>query len=213
MRAPLRERPGMRTAVLFVAALSLTPATARAGNLDSFFLGNEAALTGGAVVALTRDAGSVWYNPAGLGGLSRSSIDLSASAYVLRLQRLPGALETRLTSGSHEEDLGSTEMLSVPSAVVATRRLSDDVTLALGIFSPVQDLFVTRTTLRTEDSVATEAGPLGFLYSQRIQLSSQAARYCVGPSVGWQVGPRLRLGLSIFAVYDTALHLGSGMYF
>jgi len=193
----------MSVGVLVITALSLIPAPARAGNLDSFFLGNEAALTGGAVVALTRDAGSVWYNPAGLGGLSRSSIDLSASAYVLRIQRLPGALETKLTSGSHEEDLGSTEMLSVPSAVVATRRLSDDLTFALGIFSPVQDLFTTSTMLRTEDSVAGEGGSLDFDYSQRIQLSAQAARYCVGPAVGWQVSPRLRLGLSVFAVYDT----------
>ena len=35
-----------------------------AENTRSFFMGEEAAMTAGAGVAVTRDAGCLWYNPA-----------------------------------------------------------------------------------------------------------------------------------------------------
>jgi hypothetical protein len=62
-----------------VLAIALAPRLVRADNTEPFFYSDDAAMTGGTVVASTRDAGAIWYNPAGLGGIRRGQIDLSGS--------------------------------------------------------------------------------------------------------------------------------------
>jgi hypothetical protein len=75
-----RSRSSQATRVWRAAvalALFALPAELIAGDDDGFLLDNEAAMTGGAVVAVTDDSGAVWYNPAALGG-NRHSISLGA---------------------------------------------------------------------------------------------------------------------------------------
>jgi hypothetical protein len=62
--------------------------SARAQNTDPFFLGDEPALASGAVVASGRDTGSLWYNPAEFGGLSRGLVSASASTFGVRIRRI-----------------------------------------------------------------------------------------------------------------------------
>lgn len=70
-----------------VASLALGP-LARAGNQRSAFPGGEAPMSAGALVASMRGGDAIWYNPAGLGGQKRSKIDLSATSFTYRLQRV-----------------------------------------------------------------------------------------------------------------------------
>jgi hypothetical protein len=52
-----------------------------AGNDDELFVGNQAALMGGAVSATVSDLSATWYNPAGLGNAERDQVDVSATVY------------------------------------------------------------------------------------------------------------------------------------
>ena len=68
-------------------ALALTVGRVRPA-AGQVFLGNDAALTGGAVGAQTRDSDAVWYNPAGLAGVVRTKVELSASLFSYRLREV-----------------------------------------------------------------------------------------------------------------------------
>lgn len=183
---------------LFVALVGLAAAPASAGNRQPFFLGNDAAMTGGALTAVTDDAAAAWYNPAGLGAIGRAKIDVSASAFVLRVRTLPGVLKTDLPSSVESADLSSTKLLSVPSALVYARNVGGGVTLAFGVFVPYQEAADARTTLRTED--VTRVGE-PFTYDQHLDFSMKSSEYHLGFAAGWQVAPTLRLGASLVGIY------------
>src|SRR5688572_24815439 len=100
-------RRGDRMRALVLVVMAMLPGVARAGNEDSYFQGNEAALFGGAVVAGVSDASSVWYNPAGLGSNERNKLDLSGSAFVLRVRTVDAGLVTELGGDRADNDLRS----------------------------------------------------------------------------------------------------------
>jgi hypothetical protein len=60
-----------------------------AGNLDTFMLGNDAAMKGAAVTATARGSTAIWYNPAGVSGEKFQSVDVSFSAYAIRFGGSP----------------------------------------------------------------------------------------------------------------------------
>lgn len=188
----------MTRAAASVLAVLLAPSLARAGNQDSFFQGNEAATVGGAVVAITHDGAAVWYNPAGLGANDRDELDLSGSAFVLRVRRIEDGLVTGLVGETAREDLESVEILSVPSALVMARRISDRVSVGVGVFVSQQDSF----TLRGSNDARLRAADVDLLETARV--GGSAALYHLGPAVGWQPHPRVRVGASLFAVYEQA---------
>ncbi|HEU4539349.1 MAG TPA: hypothetical protein VFS00_34760, partial [Polyangiaceae bacterium] len=100
------------------AALALAcPGRAFAQNTDSFFFSDEAAMAAGAVAATTRDSGAIWYNPAGLGGVKRGQIDLSASAFGLRMRQVPKAFTLSYPSGPRSSDVSATSIVSAPIAL------------------------------------------------------------------------------------------------
>lgn len=110
-----------RRAMSALALLVLAQAPLRAGNQNSFLLGNLAALCGGAVAVVGDDGASLWYNPAGLVAVDRDALDLSGSAYMLRLRDYPGILRGDMPDRPIEADplldLGETGIFIVPSAV------------------------------------------------------------------------------------------------
>ncbi|MCA9615632.1 MAG: hypothetical protein KC586_22905 [Myxococcales bacterium] len=176
-----------------VAFVVLVSTRAQAGNDDSFFQGNDAAMLGGAVAAVGEGPDLLWYNPAGLGENQRGRLELSGSVFSLRIRHLDPFLVVDYGDGTTStRGLRSTEFQSVPSAISYVRRLSPRVTAGFGVFVPVQDAFAAaRTVLEDGD---------GFLELATNQ-SFQHQRLHLGPGFGVDLG-RLRLGASLFFVYE-----------
>jgi hypothetical protein len=192
----------MRTSPLALAAsrclalaLSLSAGQALAGNFDSFPLGNEAAMTGGAVHATIRDASALHYNPAGLAGIDRDSVDGSATALALRTGDFPGAVRARGVFGEVAGDAHNTVLLSVPSSLAIAKRLSPAVALGVGVFVPQHD--------RVDAGAKLEFVVPGFRYSATYGVIQQSTTYHVAAGLGLVVSPRVRLGLALVGVYQT----------
>ncbi|MBW2527777.1 MAG: hypothetical protein JRI23_26590 [Deltaproteobacteria bacterium] len=188
-------RPVLSSAAV-VTGLMLPSTHARASNGEAVFLGNEAALSGGAVVAWVDDGGAAWYNPAGLASIDRTSVDLSASAFVLRHYVLPDAALTRLPTGPVAADASFTEMVSVPSALTIVRRLAKGVSGALSVYVPHHESPLVKTSYQSDGSVP-------YQYQWSIAASRTTTRYYAGPAVGWEMAPGLSMGVSAFATYET----------
>jgi len=169
---------------------------ARAGNFDTFYLGNEAAMQAGAATASARRASAIWYNPAGLAQLDHSSIDASATAFSLTLgedidldSTVPGSETTRLKS---------TPLSVVPAALSYARRLSW-AGVGFALFVPTQESQFIRTRLR----VPSVSQPLS--YGLSVDASSVSQEYYAGPALAISLGERLRLGFALLAHYRTEL--------
>lgn len=199
---PIPSRPAA-LAALVAAVLSAAPAAA--GNDHSYFLSSEAALAGGAVIANTSGAGALWYNPAGLARGRRATFDVSGSAFVLRFRNTQDAVRVHLSEDEADprnnlrttDDLRSTELISVPTALVLTRQVTDDLQLAFGVFVPEQDTLFARI-----DSNIEFAGGI-VRYRQQVVVLEQTQRYHVGPAVGWALSDTLRLGFALYGVYES----------
>ena len=180
----------MRALVVVV----LCSAPAYAGNEDSFLFGAQATLAGGAVVASSRDTAAIWYNPAGLGLNERGRIDLSGTAFTLRIRPIPDGLALDLPSGPGLQSIESRKIFVVPTALAAARQIGRGLSIGAGLFVTEQDLFNYKANQRFADDVISidVAGA----------LSGTLIRYHAGPSIGYQVTPQLRVGASAFGVYE-----------
>lgn len=108
-------------------------ARAHAANDDELFVGNQAAMLGGAISATVDDSSSAWYNPAGLGGAERDQVDVSATAYTLRNYHSPVFIES---AGGRSSPAGVAEFVAVPAQVAFVRRLGPGLALGLGYLVP-----------------------------------------------------------------------------
>jgi hypothetical protein len=186
----VQARSTWSAAALAALVLAVGAPRAHAGNGDGVLLGNEAAMTGGAVRATVRDGSAVWYNPAGLASIDRDAVDVSGNAVQARIAEEPGLISS--TTGERN-DGGYLEVVSIPSAATLSRRIERDVTLALGIFAPRYEAHETRTGLDAQSGAA----------SARWTLSSAQTRqtYHAGGALGLRISDQLRLGISLFGVY------------
>ncbi len=184
-----------------VAVLVFLTSVAHAGNDDSFFQGNEAAMMGGAVTAVGTGPGQLWYNPAALGINERNRLELSGSFFTLRVRSFEPFLDISVYDEDTLERLEliderserNVEFLSVPSALSYTRAIGDHVTAGFGIFVQSQD------SLEADKRVSVVVPDLSLEYNRTLSFSLQ--RMFVGPGIGVKLG-RLRLGASLFFVYD-----------
>lgn len=181
------------TAAIAVA-LATTPSFA--GNRGSAFLSNQAAMMGEAVVAVVDDAGAAWYNPAGLASLDQTSLDLSASAFVLRHYRIPDAAVTRVGDDpAVTEGASFTEVISVPSALTYVRAIGADVTAAVGVFVPDAEDVDVAARFDGGDDVTS--------YRWDLSAARRTSTYLAGPAMGWRLSPAVRVGASTFLSYST----------
>jgi hypothetical protein len=183
--------------------LVLAAGSARAGNADSQLIGNQGALSGNAVTAVVSDAGAAWHNPAGLAFLERSSLNMSATAIGFRSYILRDSLEVALPDGIRTYDLRHTEMVASPSAIVVVRKLSPDVTFAVGLFLKAQGapqpVWSQVDIPRVIGSVPSGGS---YTYAQRYTVQQKGSAYHLGPAVGYRVSPTLNVGASLFLVYE-----------
>jgi hypothetical protein len=177
-----------------VLAIALAPPLARAGGNNLPTLGNEAAISGGAVVAAGRGGSMAWYNPAGLGANRHGRIEASAQLFMVRLRRLDGGLVTDLPDGSHSASIKSRELLVLPSSTVWILRVAPRASLALSLFVPSFDEVDIDTFAQRRNA------PIQ--YAQQIKVLYQQRRYDVGPSFGIELLPSLRIGFGAYVVYD-----------
>ncbi len=180
----------------FAAAVGVLAARpARAENREINPLGNEAALSGGAVVALGRDTGAIYYNPAGLGAVRRTQINLSTQALQLRARVIPNAVTALLEGGARDgATLSSFQLLLMPSSLAMTRHLGRGLTLGVGYFAPEYDYYDYGASIDAQKPTAQ--------YRARVQVDGWVYRYHAGPSLGWQPHPRLRIGVSLLFTYS-----------
>ncbi len=172
-----------------LATAMLVAASARAGNEEGVLVGNEAALTGGAVTATVDDGTAVWFNPAGLGRIDRTQVDASGSASQLRVGQTPELL----SSATGHADGGYYELNGIPAAVTGARELEPGLVLALGIFVPS---FIGHTDRVQLDDAS---GPRRYTY-QLVQ-EENLQQYYAGVALGLAVASNVRLGASLFGLY------------
>lgn len=189
----LSPRPTQRGAACALALLSLC-ATARAGNDDEVFVGNRAAMMGGAVAAAVRDGSAAWYNPAGLGGVQRDQIDASASVYTLRAYSAPGYMSS---VDGDSADAAVREFFSVPSQVAYERRLAPGLGLGLAYFAPKSTNLLLRQQLSTIDADVTSRWQL--------TLAQTEIQHRLVAALGYQLGSGLRVGASLVGGYDAGV--------
>ncbi len=164
-------------------ALSLLSASANAGNEDELFVGNDASLMGGAVVASVRDGGSVWYNPAGLGGTQRDRLDMTTAVYSLQLFQADQFIQA--DSGEAAE-LSVQEFVTVPTQISYGRPLTEDLTVGLAYYAPRSSNFIVRSRLQTAGADSGSTWEVDGLLSY--------AEYVFGGIIGWEPAPGLRVG-------------------
>jgi hypothetical protein len=189
-----RRSPGAREIVagaVVAAALFVAPRSARAGNDEGVLIGNEAAMTGGAVTAMTSDGAAMWYCPAGIASVTRGQLDLSGSATQLRIADTPALLSSATTGRS--ADGGYIEVIGIPSAVALVRRLDSQFVLGFGIFTPGLTNHTDRVSLT--DDVA------GMVTRWQLVQQETTQSTFAGLTLAHTITPTLRAGVTVFGLY------------
>jgi hypothetical protein len=201
------------TAVLALSIAVASRVDARDLNAQNYLLGERASGMGGAFVSLGGDATSSYYNPAGLAGAYRKGISLSASAYQASSETYPklidadfGAAEPRLTG-----DMASATFATFPSSIVYVLPLDKNVTpseahhvLAFSVLVPDYDKLSAKIDTPQSD----------YAFQLKGSYLNQDMTYWLGPSYAVQLGGRVRLGVSVFALAhmtETQAKLGMKM--
>ncbi|MBO6938438.1 MAG: hypothetical protein JJ863_25950 [Deltaproteobacteria bacterium] len=191
----------MIRSMVALATLTALPTVAHAGNDDTYFMSGEAALMGGAVVALGQGAGMVWYNPAGLGSIHRSQYDLTLSGVAYQRRLVPDGVVVVVPGDMGNVELpaeldGSRATTIAPAAVYARR--FGKVTLGAGFFTSRDEV------IRLNVSDASPAVG-GSTTTTLIDIDIAETRYHLGGGLGFELlGGALKLGASVFVVYDGA---------
>ncbi len=145
-----------------------------AGNDDEVLVGIDATLTGGAVTAVVSDGSSLWYNPAGLSGKGKHQVDVSGTAYTLRLWRIPEFLKA--TDGT-VQDGNTMEAVVVPSAITYVRGNPSGWSLGAGYFLSRWSDIRGNSSLTVPDGGAEATWQVGYVQTYSLHNVVLGASY------------------------------------
>ena len=176
----------------FVAVL-LMPAVALAGNDDSLLIGDDAAMTGGAITAFARSGAALWYNSGGLANVDHDTVDVSGTVYSLRAYRVPRGLQ--LVSGA-SSSLDVNEITVVPVALTYVRPLRR-ARIGFGVL--VADS--SDSTLRAR---LDEPSPFDGLNTEwLLSVLEETQRYHFAIGAAWELNEKWRLGFTTQIIYTS----------
>jgi len=135
------------------------------------------------VIAVVRDGGSTWYNPAKLGGTDRDRLDMTASVYSVRWSRAPGFMRT--TNGD-ANDVREQEFVAVPSQISYVRKLNERTALELAYHAPRAASMLVRQQLQSDEGTIAADWYVDGLHSYK--------EYIFGGILGMRLRNGLRLG-------------------
>jgi long-subunit fatty acid transport protein len=154
-------------------------------------------MTGGAGVAVCSDSGSLWYNPAGLGGLNLGRMELTGTIYQAKFRTVEGYMDTTVPSGRYTADARANDFGSVPTSLVFVRRINAKISAGIGWYQTADNWVEFRTELQE---------PLGIddaEWTQGIEYHQRAYTFHIGPAFGVEINPRFRVGASLFFTYNS----------
>ena len=192
---PVHRASGPALVLALLAAL-VCPSVAMAAGPDELPLSNEAAMSGGAVLAAGRSAGSFWYNPALLGRIHLSETEANGEILGLRWTRIPDVASLSLPDGSRTTTtLADSSFVAVPTTFAGAIALTPKLTLGYGLFQPRASQFdASADVLETNPDVGQT------VFQLRHRVSTE--RYHGGIGLGYEVSPDFQIGASVFAVFD-----------
>lgn len=166
----------------------------RAGNDDSVLIGDEAVLSGGAVTATVGTGAALWYNPAGLSRVQRDTVDVSGTAYAIRLYRVPRLVE--LYGGEHADGKMS-EVLVIPTALTYVRPFRK-ARLALGVF------VVGSENMKLRSHLVAYKPELGLTNEWLLAIEARSEQYRAVIGAAWRPSERLSIGFTVQGVYQAS---------
>jgi len=163
--------------------LTLPPGTA-IPNYDRIRIGQNEAMEGNAYVARTGDAGSSWYNPAGLAKSERTQLNAGGNAYELTSFSIEGLGESK----------GRTRLAPIGTYFggVLGEPAIKSKKLRLG-FSIARPISWTPSRVEGEFQSTGPNGTEDFLYSSFVSLTTDVPTI----NAGYKLGDRLRIGAGV----------------
>jgi hypothetical protein len=157
--------------------------------------GAKASLMGGAVVGGVKDNSAIYYNPAGIGGIDSSNINVSANVYGFEYTDLQNGAGTNL-------DLHSMRFLLYPQLISGLIRIKK--VPRLNIAYTLLTRFRSELKMHVEnrmnyDVIATEPGEESYYAAFDYFLSGNTQWGGLG--VSYKISPKVSLGLTTFASY------------
>lgn len=185
-----------------VSIALLAPLVAGAKSLESVPVSPEGAITAGAVLASDDVGGGGWYNPAALGAVSRSSIQVGASAYAESATVIHDAAQVALPWGTVSGDIKSLRYSSVPSVLSYAFRLREGLGVSIGVWTPYHDYDGGSVTV-TSAGAYPSSPYTSATYAQTYAFTERRDDTWGGLGVGWQATSRLRIGAMLQGAYST----------
>ncbi len=169
--------------VLVLLAVPPTDVGAGESNYQPFIVGDRAAGMGGAVIATADGMDACFYNPAGLGGETGSSISVNGTLYGFQ----QFSEENAAYPG---DDIQVSSFVTIPTGLSSIHRLREGTVLAFSMFVP--------SYLNAREIQAFPDRDHYYNFSQDEQT------FQFGSSIGHVLNDRWSVGASVFGVYQTA---------